>query len=54
MEDAVEEQLIPSDAINSLLNIWDKKKKSKQEEKSLTGDSLVRFCQGKQQHINAF
>ena len=27
MEDAVEEQLIPSDAINSLLNLWDKKKK---------------------------
>ena len=34
--------------------IYETKKKSKQEEKSLTGDSLVRFLQGKQQHINAF
>ena len=30
------------------------RKKSKQEEKSLTGDSLVRFPQGRQQHIDAF
>ena len=27
MEDAVEEQVIPSDAINSLLNLWDHEKK---------------------------
>ena len=30
------------------------RKKSKQEEKSLTGGSLVRFLQGRQQNISAF
>ena len=43
MEDAVEEQLIPSDAINSLLNLWDKKKKVNRKKNHLLAIAYLDF-----------